>query len=449
MTANSILHLAQMEAICQQVRDVLLHASCISCMAPNPRQLYLFFQAPASKILFLGFEKSFLRFHLLPFKSAPSSPEHHVLTTSLHNKQLEKVELLNGDRILALTFSESYTLLAEFFPRHPNYYLLHPANQIILSLYPRTQSTYTPPPKPSFSHSGPILTQEKLEEEYHQWRLETEKTSLLTEWQKELKKLEKKESHFRTELETCANWESIHHEAELLKANFHALKKGLSSLTVWDWLDNQNKTLILDPLLTPQEQMAKRFLQSKKRQKGIEPLSHQLQKIISKKERIIHILQQIKEANHLSFLIPFKRISSSSKPNKKPTSPLPYYEYISSSGLKIWVGKTARHNDILTFKLAKGSDWWLHIQDYPGSHVIIRTVKGKDPDEETLQDAMQLALYHSKARQQGAGEICITQRKFISRLGKEAGKVQISKHKKAFVRWNPHRYESLKDHQNE
>lgn len=96
--------------------------------------------------------------------------------------------------------------------------------------------------------------------------------------------------------------------------------------------------------------------------------------------------------------------------------------------------------------MANGRDWWLHVRGCPGSHVIIRLDKNLEPDSETLKDALQLALYYSKARHQGEGEICFTQRKYVSRLGKnKTGLVQISKHQTAWIRLDPVRLQALKD----
>ena len=50
---------------------------------------------------------------------------------------------------------------------------------------------------------------------------------------------------------------------------------------------------------------------------------------------------------------------------------------------------------MLTFKIAKRTDIWLHTKDIPGSHVVIHT---SEPDETTLREAATLAAYFSKAR---------------------------------------------------
>jgi predicted ribosome quality control (RQC) complex YloA/Tae2 family protein len=71
-------------------------------------------------------------------------------------------------------------------------------------------------------------------------------------------------------------------------------------------------------------------------------------------------------------------------------------------GYEVLVGKGARDNDRLTFRVAAPHDFWLHAAGYAGSHVVVR-----NPDRqaalprEVLDRAAQLAVHHSKARDAG------------------------------------------------
>ena len=67
-------------------------------------------------------------------------------------------------------------------------------------------------------------------------------------------------------------------------------------------------------------------------------------------------------------------------------------------GFEILVGKGARDNDELTFRVAQPRDLWLHASGYAGSHVIVRAPEGADVPREVVECAAQLAAYHSKAR---------------------------------------------------
>jgi predicted ribosome quality control (RQC) complex YloA/Tae2 family protein len=74
-----------------------------------------------------------------------------------------------------------------------------------------------------------------------------------------------------------------------------------------------------------------------------------------------------------------------------------------ADGHEILVGKGARDNDRLTFRLARPNDLWLHAAGYAGSHVLIRATDGDTADvpPTVLQRAAELAVWFSKAREAG------------------------------------------------
>ncbi len=75
------------------------------------------------------------------------------------------------------------------------------------------------------------------------------------------------------------------------------------------------------------------------------------------------------------------------------------YRTVELEGFEVLVGKRAQDNDQLTFRVAEPRDFWLHVADYSGSHVVIR-----NPDDlpalprAVLERAAALAAWHSKAR---------------------------------------------------
>jgi predicted ribosome quality control (RQC) complex YloA/Tae2 family protein len=83
---------------------------------------------------------------------------------------------------------------------------------------------------------------------------------------------------------------------------------------------------------------------------------------------------------------------------------------------EILVGRTARENDQLTFDVAAPDDFWFHVADYSGSHVVVRNPrKDKDLEEPVLVKAAQLAAYFSQARNSSRVEVHYTKRKYVSK----------------------------------
>ncbi|HEX9918898.1 MAG TPA: NFACT RNA binding domain-containing protein, partial [Pyrinomonadaceae bacterium] len=102
--------------------------------------------------------------------------------------------------------------------------------------------------------------------------------------------------------------------------------------------------------------------------------------------------------------------------------------YRSSDGYEILVGRAAKDNDQLTFKIARAHDLWLHAADYPGSHVIVRNpARGADVPHRTVIEAAQLAAHFSQAKRDAKVSVHYTPRKFLSKpKGAAPGLVRMS-----------------------
>ena len=85
------------------------------------------------------------------------------------------------------------------------------------------------------------------------------------------------------------------------------------------------------------------------------------------------------------------------------------YGTIIYEGVKILYGKNASSNNELTFKVANKDDYYLHIKDYHGAHVIIRDV---NPSNEVKLVAAELCLILSNKE---AGDVMITNMKNVKK----------------------------------
>jgi predicted ribosome quality control (RQC) complex YloA/Tae2 family protein len=65
------------------------------------------------------------------------------------------------------------------------------------------------------------------------------------------------------------------------------------------------------------------------------------------------------------------------------------------SGAKVIVGRNSNENDELTFAVASISDFWFHVSQYAGSHVVLQK---DNPTKEDIQFAANLAVKYSKAK---------------------------------------------------
>ncbi len=84
-------------------------------------------------------------------------------------------------------------------------------------------------------------------------------------------------------------------------------------------------------------------------------------------------------------------------------------------GWTILVGRSAKENDELLRRHVRGSDLWLHARDWPGSYVFVKSRPGKTVPLDILLDAGNLALYYSKGRSGGDGDVYYTFVKYLRR----------------------------------
>jgi predicted ribosome quality control (RQC) complex YloA/Tae2 family protein len=86
------------------------------------------------------------------------------------------------------------------------------------------------------------------------------------------------------------------------------------------------------------------------------------------------------------------------------------------SGWTILIGRSAQENDELLRRHVRGSDLWLHARDWPGSYVFVKGRKEKSVPLDVLLDAGQLAIYYSKGRANGGGDLYYTFAKNLRRV---------------------------------
>ena len=69
----------------------------------------------------------------------------------------------------------------------------------------------------------------------------------------------------------------------------------------------------------------------------------------------------------------------------------------SPNGLEIQIGRNHQQNESISIKNAKKGDIWFHVQECPGSHIILKAAHGKVEDLD-IEVAANLAAFFSKAK---------------------------------------------------
>lgn len=187
---------------------------------------------------------------------------------------------------------------------------------------------------------------------------------------------------------------------ELLSANLWAIPKGARQVTVANYYDGTDVTIPLDVRLSPSANAQKYFKDYKKKQTA----ARMLKDLIAQSEAEISYLETVRyEVNAAQGEAALGEIRAELKSQgylkyykvrDKKQKPADFLRYRSQDGFEILVGRNNTQNDRLTLKTARGRDWWFHVKNAPGSHVVVLS-EGKDVPDSTKTQAAMLAVVHS------------------------------------------------------
>jgi predicted ribosome quality control (RQC) complex YloA/Tae2 family protein len=110
--------------------------------------------------------------------------------------------------------------------------------------------------------------------------------------------------------------------------------------------------------------------------------------------------------------------------------------FTTDDGLTLLVGRGARENHRLTFKLASPEDFWFHARGCRGAHVILRNDERlTEPPEASLRQAAAAAAWFSEAQGQDRADVQWTRRKNVRKpRAAPLGTVVVKRFKTARVR---------------
>ncbi|MEZ4608264.1 MAG: NFACT RNA binding domain-containing protein, partial [Deinococcales bacterium] len=231
--------------------------------------------------------------------------------------------------------------------------------------------------------------------------------------------------------------DQLRYQASLLMAYHQDLKPHQSQLKLKGFA-GEDVTIYLDPKLSLVQNAEALYIKAKKReQRKIQAESHE-DEIVADYEKLDNLLNSLETKSDAEL----KVLADEYLPKTEGQfRALPYSRYLSPQGYSVLVGRNAKGNDHISFKLAKSEDMWLHVQGMPGSHVIIQAQKKPVPFE-TILYAAELAAAHSKAGQSDNVAVDYTLKKHVWKLkGMPLGAVHFSQQKTVFV--TPKRHSAL------
>ncbi len=267
-----------------------------------------------------------------------------------------------------------------------------------------------------------------------------EEKTVLSAVNRAIKRLERRIANVEGDLVQATDFERYKRLGELLQINFDSIKRGMESITVEDiFLDpHEAVTIKLDPAQSPSENVDEYFKKHRKGREGLELLQRRLE--ISRVElaelrRMHEELSQNFESARERYRIDIESLLPKEGAKDETAPRLPYREYTLSTGLTIFVGRDGSDNDRTTFEYAKPYEIWLHTQQCPGSHVVIKHPnKSFEPSKAEIAEAAAIAAWFSKARNDTMVPVIFTERRYVRKPRKaKPGLVTVEKEKSVMV----------------
>ncbi len=185
--------------------------------------------------------------------------------------------------------------------------------------------------------------------------------------------------------------------ADLLAANLHVVPKGADHV-VLEGYDGEGPVCVeLDP--------------GKPATATLELLYRRARRLDRVADRVLERLEEVEQqlADHQRALSTLDRatleelealertLPALPKGGRAPTvRELPWHTWVGPEGERVLVGRNATGNRRLTFQVAKGSDWWMHLRERPGAHLVLPMKRDQTPTLTHLLAAAQIALVHGK-----------------------------------------------------
>jgi predicted ribosome quality control (RQC) complex YloA/Tae2 family protein len=233
----------------------------------------------------------------------------------------------------------------------------------------------------------------------------------------------KKLAILNDELEKAHDAEKYKLYGDLIMSNLYQITKDQSKIKLLNYFSEDQSVIEInmDTQLTTVANAQRYFKKYNKSKSAITSIQHQLDENKQELEyletqadnlekcteelEINEIRQELAEQGYTKK----KKLVKGKAKSVAASKPM---QFVSSTGIEIYVGKNNVQNDYLTIKFAGPKDIWLHTKEIPGSHVIIRT-GGEQLDDATLVEAANLAAFYSKAKNSTKVPVDYTARKNV------------------------------------
>ncbi len=264
---------------------------------------------------------------------------------------------------------------------------------------------------------------------------------------RQIVRLQKRQKNISKQHEKTESFAERRHLGELLLANLHLVKKGMSQVEVSDWTIEPPATVTIDLQqdLSPQENAERLFKRYKKEKRGVEHIDrrqHETHEEIQWLEALLLSLDEATDLDEINEvgqeLLTAGLIQASKKEpasrNKVSGAPR-LNQTLSPAGLRIFWGRNNRSNDHLSARMTDRDDLWFHAHNMPGCHLVLkRDGRTTDFAQQDIEYAASLAAGYSRGKEDTRVEVIVAEGRHISRpKGAKPGLVTVAEYRSILV----------------
>lgn len=231
----------------------------------------------------------------------------------------------------------------------------------------------------------------------------------------------------------------LRHQADLLTANLYRVPRGASAIDVEDWDTGQSVSLTLDPSRSATFTLDRLYHQVKRLERVADRVLARMDIVAAEQRTWSAALQQL-DSLDLEALVALEAKLPKTVGRVRPSADqkqLPYIEWTGPAGERVLVGRNEKGNRKLTFQIARGHDWWMHVRGRPAAHVVIPVAKDQTPPLELLLAAAQIALIQAMVVTSESAEVQYTRIRDVRSIPGEIGRVTIQSEKVLRVTRDP------------
>jgi len=387
-------------------------------------------------------------------ESPPFIEDLPVLKENLGGLTLARVASVSNEPVLIFSFTGPLErkLVWEGMRRSANVLLLDPGDMVLWALRSFNGEFRTgapldtwrpPPPRPAAgaaeNSSDPGEEVGKVNRDHLlAFLLEKARSRRIKSFQAKMKSLEKKRDALSRESGEASEWLMAEPSAKALIASGNLRRRGDRLAKVADYSSDPPKELAieLDPTLTVLENAERMFRLVRKGRERLKLLPGRIASVDGEIADLKTAMERAASETDLLALSGQPAAKNKAAARKKEESKLPknVASFDLPRGFKGYAGRNAGGNDYVSFRVAKGEDFWFHVADYKGSHVVVRNPSRLDElPLDTEIAAAKYAAAHSSAPSDCEVEVTVTKVKFLSRVPKRPGAVYVSAFRKRLV----------------